>query len=395
MSSKNAYLFSFGYMLYSQRHVLMLKSLKRQGWRVTVVSWDRKGDAPTPSGYEDVFDEWVWIRITAPVWSFKLLFKLPRYYFRLFEFLRGIAKPDLVILTHIFLLPLAFFCPGRKTYDAFEMYPIHLLQYCPALEPWVRPFWNLAEGLMVTRMDGVTTIDSRGGWLEKFYQRWNRRVQVIWNVPDKRDVPEEAGSENPAEVFPGRRVIVYTGGLMQEQGLRVGLKAAALVKLENPDVLFLFIGEMKDDPEEIQEMVSSLGIAANVAFPGFIAYKKLVPILRRAQAALAIIQPGGLNEYIAKGNSRKFFTYMESGIPIIAPNFGDISALIQEENCGIIVDPTIPEDVAGAVAHILDHPEEARAMGDRGRQAYLQKYNWSVEEQKFLDFVNWVTGENC
>lgn len=360
-----------------------------------MVCWDRKGDSPSPSGYGDVFDEWVWIRLPAPVWSFKLLAKLPQYYYKVLQLIAGMPSPDLVILTHILLLPLAFFCRGRKIYDAFEMYPIHLLQYCPALEPWVRPFWNLAEGLMVTRMDGVTTIDSRRGWLEKFYQRWNRRVQVIWNVPDKGDEPEEAGSENPAQDFPGRRVIVYIGGLMQKQGLRVCLKAVPLVKLEYPDVLFLFIGEMKDDPEEIQDMVSSLGIAANVGFPGFIPYKQMVPILRRAQAALAILQPGGLNDYLAKGNSRKFFNYMESGIPIIAPNFGEVGLLVREENCGIIVDPTDSARVAAAAAYLLDNPKEARAMGDRGRQAYLQKYNWSVEEPKFLDFVNRVTGENC
>lgn len=393
VDNKRVLFLSLSSALYCQRHILMLKSLKKEGWRVTAISWDRNGDSPMPTGYDDVFDEWVWIRLPAPVWSFKLLAKLPQYYYKVLQLCRGMAKPDLVILTHIFLLPLAFFFPGKKIYDAFEMYPLHLMQYAPTLEPWVRPAWNLAEGMVVRRMDGVTTIDSKGGWLEKFYRRWNRIVQVIWNVPNKAKEPEMAGDEAQPELYPGRRVIAYTGGLAKEQGLRVALQAAALVKEKYPDALFLFIGEMKDDPDEVQEMINSLGIAANVAFPGFIPYKQMVPILRQAQAALAIIQPGGLYEYIAKGNSRKFFTYMEAGIPIIAPNFAEVSALIREENCGIIVDPTNPEEVAAAVADLLDNPKEARAMGFRGRQAYLRKYNWSVEEQKFLDFINQVTGE--
>ena len=54
-------------------------------------------------------------------------------------------------------------------------------------------------------------------------------------------------------------------------------------------------------------------------------------------------------------------------------------------NFGICVDPGNVEEITGAIRYLLDHPEEARRMGENGRRAVKEAFNWNVEEAKLLE----------
>jgi glycosyltransferase involved in cell wall biosynthesis len=44
--------------------------------------------------------------------------------------------------------------------------------------------------------------------------------------------------------------------------------------------------------------------------------------------------------------------------------------------------------VADAIDYLVDHPNEARQMGENGRRAVLSRYNWAQEEKKLLNFYD-------
>jgi glycosyltransferase involved in cell wall biosynthesis len=83
---------------------------------------------------------------------------------------------------------------------------------------------------------------------------------------------------------------------------------------------------------------------------------------------------------------------MACGKPIVGSDLPPISEYVCEANCGILVDPTNVDEVADAINYLMDHPEEANAMGQRGRRAVLDKYNWRNEERKLLNFYRKVMG---
>jgi len=198
----------------SPRHELLLKSLKEWGWRISVIAWDRKGDTPIPTEYSGLIDHWQWVRVPAPTWSTKLIVKLPLYYYHVWRIISKLNKdkPALWFLTHFFQLPIALFLHGSKLYDAAEMYALVLSFYFGPLQRLVRPLLGLLEGLLVTRVNGILTVDSKGGWLEGFYRRWNPHVQVIWNVPSKLDDPEPYKIEALKNGYSEHRVVAFVGG---------------------------------------------------------------------------------------------------------------------------------------------------------------------------------------
>jgi glycosyltransferase involved in cell wall biosynthesis len=389
LSDKHVVLIIFAPLL-APRHVLMLKSLKAQGWRTSVIAWDRKGNAAEPRENREMVDQWVWIHVPIEEWGFRLIPKLPQFYAKVWRAYTSLGKPQVIFITHIFLLPLAFCFSGTKIYDAYEMYALEMSFYFGSYAQKVLPLWQTLEGLLVKKFDGVYTLDSRNGWLENYYKSWNDRVQVIWNVPSKVDEPEINEVESLRNEFSGRKVIIYVGGLARDKGLRAAIEVAALVKQRNADTLFLFIGSMQDDPDKINSLVQQFELENNTRFISWLPYRKMLAYLAHARIGIALHQPGRNYQYVSCGTGRKFITYMQAGIPIIAPTLGEIGLIVQKEDCGILVDTTNNYKVAESINYLLDNPEEAKLMGQNGRKAFLEKYCWELEEQKFLNFYHKV-----
>jgi len=81
----------------------------------------------------------------------------------------------------------------------------------------------------------------------------------------------------------------------------------------------------------------------------------------------------------------KMFEYMIAELPIIASNFLLWREIVEKNNCGICVNPLDPKEIAEAIEYLIEHPDEARKMGENGRKAVLEKYNWENESKKLLE----------
>ena len=58
--------------------------------------------------------------------------------------------------------------------------------------------------------------------------------------------------------------------------------------------------------------------------------------------------------------------------------------MIEENECGLLVDPLDPESVASAIGWLMSNPEGAEEMGRRGQEAVRTRYNWEAESRKML-----------
>jgi glycosyltransferase involved in cell wall biosynthesis len=80
----------------------------------------------------------------------------------------------------------------------------------------------------------------------------------------------------------------------------------------------------------------------------------------------------------------KMFEYMAAGIPVIASHYPRWRAIVEGYDCGISVDPLDAAAIAAAMDYFVTHPEEAKRMGENGRRAVLEKYNWNPESRKLI-----------
>ena len=118
---------------------------------------------------------------------------------------------------------------------------------------------------------------------------------------------------------------------------------------------------------------------------GFVDRLGVRDVLGRSMAGLVTLRPV-INYFDAL--PVKMFEYMAAGIPPIASNFPLWRDIIEGHDCGLCVDPLDPAAIAKAIDYLVTHPEEAQRMGNNGRRAVLEKYNWSLEEAKLLQFYD-------
>jgi len=135
-------------------------------------------------------------------------------------------------------------------------------------------------------------------------------------------------------------------------------------------------------PSSLEDELRALPMWALVNYHGQVSRARVSQIIGGVRAGLVLFHP--LPNHI-DAQPNKMFEYMSAGLPIIVSDFPLWRRIVNSVGCGLLVDPLNPRAVAEAMRWILDHPAEAEVMGQRGRKAVEQIYNWGVESVKLIE----------
>ena len=76
------------------------------------------------------------------------------------------------------------------------------------------------------------------------------------------------------------------------------------------------------------------------------------------------------------------------GLPCIISDFDYSKRMIDEYKFGIVVDPSDVSQIMKAIEYLVNNPEHAKKMGENGRTAILEKFNWNIEKNKLFSFYD-------
>ncbi len=207
-----------------------------------------------------------------------------------------------------------------------------------------------------------------------------QKTHVVQNFPFLKELA--APSDKPyAKRGPN---IVYVGGITGPRGIGEIVKAMDLV--DHPEARLSLIGLFKGNALEAAcrqepgwQKVNYFGQRSRI---------ELAELLGAARAGLVTFHPL-LNHVSAQPN--KMFEYMAAGIPVIASDFPLWRQIVEDAGCGLLVDPLDSKEIATAIQWILNNPDEAEQMGERGRAAVTEVYNWERESRQLLDLYEKVS----
>ena len=126
-----------------------------------------------------------------------------------------------------------------------------------------------------------------------------------------------------------------------------------------------------------------------VDFLGRLPYNEIPRFLSGGYMAV-ILTPYFSNSAWKFGNlgSNKLFEAMYRGLPIICTDYILFKKIINKYGCGICINPYDKEALTASIKRLLNNPDEAKLMGENGRKAVLEKFNWESQEEKLLNLYS-------
>lgn len=176
--------------------------------------------------------------------------------------------------------------------------------------------------------------------------------------------------------------VCYVGSISAIRGIRELVRACTL--LQTPARLVL--AGTFSEPALAREVARHPGWQRVQAL-GHVDRAGVRDVMRRALAGLVTLHP--VVNYL-DALPVKMFEYMAAGLPVIASRFPLWQEIVEGNDCGVCVDPANPAAIAAAIDHFCRHPHAARRMGQNGRRAVLQRYNWLGEADKLVAFYDGV-----
>ena len=169
--------------------------------------------------------------------------------------------------------------------------------------------------------------------------------------------------------------ICYVGTITQPRGIIELCKASNLFY---KGITLEIVGKID---EEMKYDLDSITKLDNIKYHGFLDRKDLAILLSNCFAGIVTFHnyPNHINS-----QPNKLFEYMSAGLATICSDFPLWRKLISKHNCGILVDPMSPYDIAQAVNRLFDEKSVAFELGINGKSAVFNYYNWNSEFKNLL-----------
>lgn len=266
----------------------------------------------------------------------------------------------------------------RVIYDVHENVPGDILtkRYLPL---WIRTLLSrVADPLERWAANRMTAVIAA---TEGIGRRFHDPV-ILHNYPvlaDVRQVYDQRSYRGGSEPF-----LAYFGTINRNLGIRNMVKALASIH-EQHRVRLRLLGVFEDDAlrsEILNEKNQSV-----VDYRGFVPMPEIYRFYQGALAGLLILPP---ISKLLESMPIKLFEFMACGIPVIASDFPLWRKIVEDEGCGLVVDPCDISAIATAVVYLLKHPEETKRMGSRGKELVAKKYNWESESSRLVELYNRV-----
>lgn len=263
---------------------------------------------------------------------------------------------------------------GRAVvFDAHEDLRKQLLSK-PYLNPWLARILSVVfagyQDHAVKRFDGIITATPA---IRDRFERVHPNTTEINNYPLLGELATDRVDWSLKEPW-----VCYVGGMSLIRGIREVVEA--MEHVSDPIRLRLagsFSGKsLESDCHHAAgwQRVDALGILDRAG---------VKDLLSASVAGLVTFHPSP-NHVEAQPN--KMFEYMSAGVPVIASRFPLWREIIEDNQCGLCVDPMNPREIAEAIEYLVANPEEAEEMGRNGQRAVEERYNWSMEEKRLIRF---------
>jgi glycosyltransferase involved in cell wall biosynthesis len=341
----------------------IIKSLSKK-YPIMVLGWDR-GRELSKRRKSDIYpSNFKLFNLRAPFGAPSLLPYLPIFWTWLLVKLawyrpKVIHACDLEAMPPCYIYKRIFKC--KLIFDVFDR---QAMAYIPLKNIFFKRLYSLTNSFEERLAEGADVLVTVSEELSDTFKRKPKNCVPILNCAEDYSIHRKSEKEN-------KFLIAFTGHVRRNRGLE--RLVAAIKDLKAVDLVVT--GRVED-----KELLNEIHTVPNVKYLGFLEYREVLAIEAGSDAMVALYDLDAYtqNKYVL-GN--KLFEAMMCGVPIIT---NVATKIVNETQCGVIVDYNNIDNIREAVLNLRDNPDLKKRLGENGRHAFLQKYNWNLMEHKLF-----------
>jgi glycosyltransferase involved in cell wall biosynthesis len=188
----------------------------------------------------------------------------------------------------------------------------------------------------------------------------------VHRIPPSVD-PELFPASPPRE--NGAFKVLYAGTVGMSQGVGTLMDAAELLDAD-AEIEIVIAGDGAEGPDLRRRLAN--GRLHNVTMLGRVPHERIPELYAEADAAVVLLRDKPLFEGALP---TKMFEAMSAGRPLVLSAAGEAATLVQDADCGLVVPPERPGELATALRDLAGDRARAGRLGAAGRQAIVEGYS--------------------
>ena len=189
------------------------------------------------------------------------------------------------------------------------------------------------------------------------------RIRVLPNAVPKL-VPTGANVREELGISAGSPVVATVCQLRAEKALEVLVDAAALLRPDFPELKVLIAGDGQEEAV-LRERIRHKGLEGVVELLG--TRRDVADLLAAADVAVCCSD--------FEGTPLSVMEYMGVGLPVVATRVGGLPEMIDDGVHGLLFEKRDAGGLSGALARLLNDPEERKRMGSRARERQRERFD--------------------
>jgi glycosyltransferase involved in cell wall biosynthesis len=169
-------------------------------------------------------------------------------------------------------------------------------------------------------------------------------------------------------------ICLLHGVIDPQDSPEVLMEAAPVVLQRFPKTAFWWVGDGAAVPS-LRARARALGIESRMFFSGWVTQERVREYISACDLGIVVL-PDVLS---AHGRvTLKEFEYWACGVAAVLPRLPALQEIIPEGEASLFFTAGDAEDLADKICTLLGDDERRKAMGRRGRQMVMERFDWNV-----------------
>lgn len=207
-------------------------------------------------------------------------------------------------------------------------------------------------------------------WVRTLVPESADAVHVLPNGVDTDRIRPPDAADTAEAASPRAFTVGFVGNLRPWHGVDTLVDAVGHLRAVLPEVRLLLVG---DGPQRPALEAAAHAAGVEMACTGRIPAAEVPAHLHRMDVACAPYPPGDEAAYFSP---LKVLEYLAAGLPVVASRTGQLSELLDDGCCGVLVPAGDPTALASALHELAADPTRRAELGTAARAKAVAEHRW-------------------